>query len=382
MYGFFTVFMFLCLVRSGMSNSVLDYGAVGDGETDDSQAFLKAWDSICESEEVSPRLIIPAGKTFLLNPVHFQGPCKAPNVRVSVEGNIIAPEMSKWNNGDESRWLGFFNVNGLIVTGSGQVDGNGQSWWGCAGKSTIVFHNCHNLQLRGLTFIDSPKNHISINDVHGATISNLHITAPEDSENTDGIDISESTNIEIRDLIIGTGDDCIAINGQSSFINITNVACGPGHGISVGSLGAHGAYDTVEEVHVKNCNFTNTQNGVRIKTWQGGSGYARKISFEQIFLDSVKNPVIIDQYYCTGGHCDTHAHQNVKISDVTYSGVHGSSRKTAAISLNCSRSVACTDIVMNDVKIDSVDPGIKTYSFCINAHGTSDSTSPDVPCLA
>ena len=27
------------------------------------------------------------------------------------------------------------------------------------------------------------------------------------------------------------GDDCIAINGGSSFINISDITCGPGHGI-------------------------------------------------------------------------------------------------------------------------------------------------------
>jgi hypothetical protein len=27
-------------------------------------------------------------------------------------------------------------------------------------------------------------------------------------------------------------------------------------------------YDTVEEVHVRNCSFTGTQNAARIKTWQ------------------------------------------------------------------------------------------------------------------
>jgi len=30
---------------------------------------------------------------------------------------------------------------------------------------------------------------------------------------------------------------------------------------------------------------------------QGGSGYARRITFEQIILSNVKNPIIIDQGY-------------------------------------------------------------------------------------
>jgi hypothetical protein len=36
---------------------------------------------------------------------------------------------------------------------------------------------------------------------------------------------------------------------------------------SIGSLGANGAYETVEDVHVKGCLFKGSQNGVRIKTW-------------------------------------------------------------------------------------------------------------------
>jgi len=36
---------------------------------------------------------------------------------------------------------------------------------------------------------------------------------------------------------------------------------------------------------------------VKIFYLQGGSGYARKITFEQIQLSNVKNPIIINQYY-------------------------------------------------------------------------------------
>lgn len=36
--------------------------------------------------------------------------------------------------------------------------------------------------------------------------------------------------------------------------------------------------------------------------FQGGSGYARKISFENITLIASKRPIIIDQHYCNGRH--------------------------------------------------------------------------------
>ncbi|XP_004287250.1 PREDICTED: probable polygalacturonase At3g15720-like [Fragaria vesca subsp. vesca] len=39
--------------------------------------------------------------------------------------------------------------------------------------------------------------------------------------------------------------------------------------ISIGSLGEDGSYSTMEDVQVRNCTFKGTQNGARIKTWQG-----------------------------------------------------------------------------------------------------------------
>lgn len=67
------------------------------------------------------------------------------------------------------------------------------------------FHNCNNLKISGITSKDSPKNHISIDSCNIVVISNIQLFAPENSPNTDGIDISTSTNVEISKSTIGTG---------------------------------------------------------------------------------------------------------------------------------------------------------------------------------
>lgn len=133
----------------------------------------------------------------------------------------------------------------------------------------LNFLNCSNLQISGLSLINSPRGHVCLTECNGVTISNLHITAPEESPNTDGIDMGRSTNVQINHCNIGTGnffffcsfffllnfvlslftllhsfqvasclfvnvtigDDCIAVSGGSSNINITGVQCGPDHGI-------------------------------------------------------------------------------------------------------------------------------------------------------
>lgn len=129
----------------------------------------------------------------------------------------------------------------------------------------LRFSHCNNLQVRGLRHVNSQKNHVSINGCNDTIISGLVITAPRKSPNTDGIDISRSTNLRILDsvmatgkhlshtyqfyqaiflctlyllidwvislLVINKGDDCIAINGGTSNVSISNIKCGPGHGI-------------------------------------------------------------------------------------------------------------------------------------------------------
>ena len=70
----------------------------------------------------------------------------------------------------------------------------------------LRFYNCSNLQHSGLTHLDSPRNHISIIFCDNATLSHLNISAPESSPNTDGVDISSSTNVSIHDSYIGTGN--------------------------------------------------------------------------------------------------------------------------------------------------------------------------------
>ncbi|VVA41186.1 PREDICTED: probable polygalacturonase [Prunus dulcis] len=208
-----------------------------------------------------------------------------------------------------------------------------------------------------------------IHQCTGVRISNIHLNAPENSPNTDGIDITLSTHVDIRDSSIATGDDCIA--------------CGPGHGISVGSLGVAKSDDRVAQVHVQHCTFTNTQNGGRIKTRQVREelGMLRRFSLT-ISLVGTENPIIIDQHYCDdGAQCQALAGA-VKVSDVTCTWFQGTSATEEAITLDCS-DLGCTNIVMDHVNITSTVPGKPVLqSLCKNANGTSSFTTPDVPCLS
>ncbi|KAL0354784.1 UNVERIFIED_CONTAM: putative polygalacturonase [Sesamum radiatum] len=351
------------------------------------QAFESAWEAGCQSGSGSATIIAPSGKTFLVFPIQFGGPCQPYNINFEILGSIVAPPKTAWPSKTASSWLKFRGVVGLKVVGNqqGLVDGQGASWWGQGNDqrpTAMAFTNCRKLEISGLKHINSPKFHLSITQSNGVNISSIHINAPSKSPNTDGIDLFSSANVLIRNSTIQTGDDCIAIKGGTSNVTIHQVACGPGHGISIGSLGQGGKYDQVEAIRVNNCTLNGTTNGVRIKTWQGGSGFARNIHFSNINFVAANRPVIIDQFYCLHKECNNLT-SAVKVSEVTYTGLVGtSSGENATVSFRCSNAVPCTNITLNGVDITSTDPRNSTTAICLNAYGTAnDTTSPVVDCL-
>ncbi|OWM71738.1 hypothetical protein CDL15_Pgr005926 [Punica granatum] len=176
-------------------------------------------------------------------------------------------------------------------------------------------------------------------------------------------------------------DDCVSIGDYTSNIHISSSICGPGHGVSIGSLGRSGNVVQVEDIHVSKVNFEHTTKGARIKTWQVGTGYVRRVTFEDIKLDSVQNPIIINQSCCqTRGACEE-KHSGVHISNVTYNDLSGTSSTNVAINFNRSRSIACTGIVLKSINLTSAKPRGRVTSSCTNAYGNVIGGVQPKPCL-
>lgn len=106
--------------------NVVNYGAKGDGQTDSTLAFLRAWKVACNS--VTPAAVsVPRG-TFLVKSVTFTGPCKN-RILFEMSGTIVAPD--NYNViGNSEFWILFYKVSRLSVTG-GTVDAKGSKFWSC-----------------------------------------------------------------------------------------------------------------------------------------------------------------------------------------------------------------------------------------------------------
>eukprot|EP00253_Pinus_taeda_P019022 PITA_19022 len=344
--------------------NVMDYGAHAGGLKDDRTAFIEAWEAACMASS-NAVLQVPLGKTFLINPVTFLGPCKS-HISVEITGTIVAPnKQSAWNSDELNQWIRFYGISGLTIEGGGVIDGQGQDWWSKSCKvnnqEAMTISGCSNVLIKNVQFVNSQRMHLVVVDSSDIQLNGLQIQAPEQSPNTDG-------------------DDCISISSGSSTINIKNIKCGPGHGISIGSLGKNGEEAKIDDILVQNITFVETSNGARIKTWQGGSGYARNIIFEDIVVHNVKNPIIIDQYYCDSASPCKIQPSAVQIQDVTYRNIQGTSSTDVAVNFSCSKTVACTGITLTNVEITSTTAN-KVKSVCANALGMALGTILPPSCL-
>lgn len=115
--------------------NVISFGAKPDGNTDATQAFLKAWALACDSVTATT-IYIPKGR-FLLRETVFRGPCKN-KITFQIDGTLVAP-LDFRALGNSGYWILFIKVNGIAVYG-GRLDARGAGFWDCrrSGKSCPV----------------------------------------------------------------------------------------------------------------------------------------------------------------------------------------------------------------------------------------------------
>lgn len=77
------------------------------------------------------------------------------------------------------------------------------------------------------------------------------------------------------------------------------------HACSVGSLGKYSYEKDVRGVIIRDSTISGTTNGLRIKTWANSPGrtVVSNMTFDNIVMNNVANPIIIDQTYCPYAAC-------------------------------------------------------------------------------
>ncbi|KAH9327024.1 hypothetical protein KI387_007202, partial [Taxus chinensis] len=353
-------------------------------------AFQAAWQETCNKE--SATLLIPADYRFLVGPITFSGPCQS-NIVFKVDGSIIAPVTpSAWPS-KLLQWVNFSKLDGISIVGNGTIDGQGAAWWNLSQyddegsesgshlpsvrPTALRFYGSSDVKVQHITIQNSPQCHLKFDSCTSVEVDGVTISSPANSPNTDGIHLQNSQEVEIHHSSMACGDDCVSIQTGCSAVRVHNINCGPGHGISIGGLGKDGTKACVSNVSVYDSNIQDASNGVRIKTWQGGMGSVKSVSFSNIQVSNVRVPIDIDQFYCDKNVCPNRT-SAVFITDITYEKITGTYVDTP-LHLACSESIPCTDLKLDNIQLQ---PAVANANeaLCWNSYGQHLQPN-DVDCL-
>jgi len=330
------------------SFSILDYGAVGDGQTLNTAAFEKAIQACAAAG--GGRVIVPPG-LWLTGPILFQS-----NIDLHLEQGAqvqFTRDHSQYPlipapGGGSSQLITSpifgTNLQNIAITGEGILDGAGDSWrpvkkskvtaaqwkgllssWGTLspdgeiwwpGKEAIgngapdlrpymvYFINCKKLLLEGVTIRNSPKFVFYPSKCQDLTMDRVTIFNEWWAQNGDGIDISACKNVIIYRCTVSAGDDGICMkssgNPPAGGVNLENVivaGCTVYHahgGFVIGSNTDGG----MRHIEVSDCNFIGTDIGLRFKSNMGRGGLVSEIYIHDIFMQDIVNEAILfDTYY-------------------------------------------------------------------------------------
>lgn len=339
------------------SYNVLEYGAINDGQIDNSLAIANTINDC--SKHGGGIVYFPAG-TYKTGAIQLQS-----NITLYIEAGakILFIDGFSAYNPVYTRWSGYqcYGFSPLIygrglknvaIKGDGVIDGQGMAWWeinrelknGVDYQSEMTdkiselnkdftepnetnlvewpsqflrpplvqLIDCEHVKLEGVTLQNSPFWNTHLVYCNNVTVRDLTIKNPSDTPNGDGLDIDSCSNVRVSDCHFDVGDDCIAVksginaNGReigipSENITVTNCTMLHGHGgIVMGSENSGG----IENVTVSNCVFIGTDRGIRIKTNRARGGYIRNILVNNIVMEDCLCPIAINAFYRYGVDLD------------------------------------------------------------------------------
>jgi polygalacturonase len=279
------------------------YGAIGDGKTINTTAIQKTIDAAAAAGGGTVQ--VPNGK-FLTGPFTLASRINLHLERdaVILTGDDLAQYPVVGNRYQDS--ITVSDAQDIEISGRGVIDGQGAAWWAAFRANPAMTHrpylikisNCTRVLVTGVTLKNSPMFHLVPQNCTDVTIRGIHIYAPSNAPNTDGIDPS-GWNFLISDCAIDTGDDNIAVKpvaarvpGNKNFL-IQDCAFGHGHGCSIGS----GTVGGIEDLTVRHCTFDQTDAGIRIKSGRDRGGLLQNVTYENLKMTAVKNPIYIIDFY-------------------------------------------------------------------------------------
>jgi len=320
--------------------SIIDHGAQPGGVHKNTVAIREAINA-CSSSG-GGTVLVPEGE-WLTGAVHLQS-----NVNLHLERGAVlrfSDDPQDYLPVVFTRWGGVecYNYSPLIyareceniaLTGEGMLDGNGLRWWRWqtpfsrkeldAHRNNIQLESrgvpvdervygteeagmrpqfiapvqCRNLLIEGLTITGGPFWTFDLTYCENIIVRRIKIE--NHGPNNDGLNIDSSRNVLIEHCEFQTGDDAVClksginedgrrVNRPSENVVIRHCRVNGGHsGIVVGSEMSGGA----RNLYVHDCDFTDVETGLHLKSVRGRGGVVEKLWFERINMGRIRKDAI------------------------------------------------------------------------------------------
>ncbi|MBQ9337591.1 MAG: right-handed parallel beta-helix repeat-containing protein [Lentisphaeria bacterium] len=292
--------------------NVKDFGAVGDGKTSDTKAIQRAIDA--GGEVIFPPGIYKSGTLYLRSHGGLRLETGAILISGGEEETWNAPDFCPQNRTSEREknngrhLIVAYQCEDVSIRG-GIIDGNFTYWLKEINEHNpyfkleprngqlLFFCECRDVRVQDCTLRNGSYWHCFLHGCERITISGLHIHGDPRVLCNDGIDLDCCRFATVSDCVIETGDDAIAIRGNSKalggtlrpteHITVTNcvLASDFADGIRLG----------VGNGVIRNCQFSHIDihhsgKGIEItSSYNGETGVdIENICFDNIFLEVLR----------------------------------------------------------------------------------------------
>jgi len=331
---------------------VTDFGAVGDGRTDATEAIRAAIEACRKAG--GGRVVVPKGE-FATGPIRLRSHVNfhlqaGATLRFTTDPSRYLPVVpTRWEGVELMNYSPLVWADGeesIAITGEGVLDGQAspEAWWPWKKASGPESHKpardrlfreaeegippdkrlhgagsflrpsffepsrCRGVLVEGVTIKNSPF--WVLHPVLSSNVTVRRVTIASLGPNNDGCNPESCSDVLIEDTTFDTGDDCIALksgrNADGRRVNVPvervvvrGCRMRAGHGgVTIGSEISGGARD----VFVERCAMSSPdlERGIRIKTNAMRGGVIENVFVRDVTIGETGSAIDIDMMYEEG----------------------------------------------------------------------------------